>query len=91
MNRLEAIEALRMGDVIGGRFVGNEKSRGRLHIFTIDICEHGDSFLAVFHSNIMFDIKTKKPIPYIIRLTHKQVVDYIHRHYPEQEITKEVA
>lgn len=96
MNRLEAIRALRDGDVIGGRFVGNEVSRGRLHTFSVDICKSGSTFLAIIRSNIMFDRRGRLNT-YRVSFTPKQLLAYLRRHYPikdvhvEKDPFKEVA
>lgn len=96
MNRLEARRALRDGDVIGGKHVGNEVSRGRLHTYTVDICKSGSTFLAIIRSNIMFD-RYGKLNTYRVSLTTKQVLAYIRRHYPikcacvEKDPFREVA
>lgn len=77
MNRLEAIRALRSGDVLENDFVGIESVHNRLHTYTITLMSN----IAIIQSNVMTN-KYGQLITYQVKLTGMQVLAYIRRHYP---------
>ena len=79
MNRLEAIRALRSGDVLENTFVGIEGHNGRFHTYTITVY----GLTAVFHDPWYTD-KRYRPIPVPIKLSFRQLLGYIQRHYPRR-------
>lgn len=75
MNRTQAIAHIRAGKSISNTFTGNESFEGREHTFRVSVGlgTHGE-VKAVISCNLMRRL-------YNVRLTPKQLLSYIRRHY----------